>query len=198
MCILKWVMVPLLKLYVKDAKGFENIPPGPAILVANHSSYIDGPLVFYFTQWHSPRRIRSIQSREWLEKGTWFRKFLFLTILKQIPTNGSVEKALEALTAGNSLLLFPEGGRSPDGKIQKCTHTGLGVIASKTNLPVIPIRIKGTFEWWPRQNLLPKMYRFKCIKIKTGKPLFYSGTNNKKGWLAFQNKVMKQIARLIK
>jgi len=198
MCLLNWVLVPLLKLYVREAKGLENITSGPAIIVANHASYIDPVLIRYFVSWFTGRTPRGIVSREWVEKGTWLRKFIFLTILRQIPTNGSVEKALEALTAGESLLLFPEGGRSPDGKLQKTTHTGLGVIASATNLPVIPVGIKGSFEWWPRQKTLPRIFRFKCMTIKAGKPLFYSGRKDKKGWLAFQEKVMKQVARLMK
>ncbi len=197
MCVIKWLFVPFMKLYVREAKGFEKMPEGPAILVANHSSYIDGPLVMYFTQWHKPRTIRSIQAKYWVTKN-WFRRFLFLGLFRQIPTNGSVEKALEALTRGDTLMLFPEGGRSPDGKIQKTIHTGLGVLASETHLPVIPIGIKGTFEWWPRQKFLPKLFSFKKITMKAGKPLFYSGANDKKGYLAFQSRAMKQVAKLAK
>jgi 1-acyl-sn-glycerol-3-phosphate acyltransferase len=197
MCILEWLLVPVLKLYVKEAKGFENITSGPGIIIANHSSYIDPVLVRYFVDWHCRKAPKGIQSREWVEK-SWLRKFIFLTVLKQIPTNGSVEKALEALTRGETLMLFPEGARSQTGKIQKTTHTGLGVLASETHLPVIPIGIKGTFEWWPRQNFLPKLYKFKCIKLKAGKPLFYSGANDKKSYIAFQNKAMKEVAKLAK
>ncbi len=192
MCILSWVLVPFLKLYVKETKGFENIPKqGPVIIIANHSSYIDAVLLRYFTE----RMPRGIQSREWLDKGV-FRKFIFLTILKQIPTNGSISKALEALVHGEALQLFPEGGRSPDGKIQKCEHTGLGVMASSTGCPVVPVGIKGSFDWWPRQNFLPKLFSFKKIKIKAGKPMIYKGKHSKEGFLAFQKKAMQSVAKL--
>ncbi|MEM4246709.1 MAG: lysophospholipid acyltransferase family protein [Candidatus Woesearchaeota archaeon] len=197
MCLLKWFLVPLLKLYVKEAKGFENIPKqGPAILVANHASYIDPVIIRYFSQWHAKRTPIGIQSKEWLAKSK-LRQFIYITLLKQIPTNGSIEKAIEALTHGKIILLFPEGSRTFDGKIQKCTHTGLGVLASETRAPVIPIGIKGTFEWWPRQKKLPKIFSFKKITITAGKPLLYSGTKDKKGYLTFQDKTMRQVARLI-
>jgi 1-acyl-sn-glycerol-3-phosphate acyltransferase len=196
MCILKWVIVPFMKLYVKEAKGFENIPKeGPAILIANHSSYIDAILVRYFAEWYAGRTPRGIQSKEWLAKG-WFRRFVFLTLMKQIPTDGSVVRALEALIRGEALMLFPEGGRSKDGKMQKCTHTGLGVLASSTGAPVIPIGISGTFEWWPRQNMLPKLYSFKKIKMKIGKPITFTGKKSRKSELAFQDKAMKTVAKL--
>jgi 1-acyl-sn-glycerol-3-phosphate acyltransferase len=186
--------MPFLKLYVKKAKGFENIPKqGPVIIIANHSSYIDGVLLRYLTG----RMPRAIQSREWLGRGI-FRKFIFLTVLKQIPTNGSISKALAALVHGEALQLFPEGGRSADGKIQKCEHTGLGVMASSTGCPVVPMGIKGSFEWWPRQKTFPRLFSFRSITMKAGKPMFYSGANDKKGYLAFQSRAMKQVAKLTK
>ena len=190
--MLKWVIVPFMKLYVKETKGFENIPEkGPAIIIANHSSYIDGVLLRYFTG----RMPRGIQSKEWVEK-SWLRKFIFLNLVKQIPTDVSVARALEALIRNEALMLFPEGERSPDGKMQKCTHTGLGVLASSSGAPVIPIGISGTFEWWPRQNFLPKLYSFKKITMKAGKPMTFKGKPDKKNLLAFQKKAMQTVARL--
>ncbi len=195
MCILKWFIVPFMKLFVYESKGFKNIPKqGPAILVANHSSYIDAVLMRYFPDWFAGRMPRGIQSREWVEK-SWFRRFIFLTILRQIPTNGSVSKALEALTHGEMLMLFPEGGRSPDGKMQKCEHTGLGLLAEVTGVPVIPIGIEGTYKWWPKQKFLPT-FRPRCIAIRAGKPMQFKGKQSKKNFLDFQRKVMQKVAKL--
>jgi 1-acyl-sn-glycerol-3-phosphate acyltransferase len=196
MCLLKWVIVPFMKLYVRESKGFNNIPEiGPVILVSNHSSYIDAVLIRYFPDWLTGRVPRGIQSKEWIEE-SWLRRFIFLTILKQIPTDGSVERAIEALVKGEIVMLFPEGGRSADGKIQKCTHTGLGVIAEATGAPVIPIGIKGSFDWWPRQNFLPKLYKFRSIAIKAGKPMKFKGKKTDQNFLAFQKKVMQKVANL--
>lgn len=196
MCLLKWVIVPLMKLFVSESKGFEKIPQqGPVILAANHSSYIDAVLIRYYSDWFTGRAPKGIQSKEWVEK-TWLRRFIFLTLLRQIQTNGSVERAIEALVKGQMLMIFPEGNRSPDGKLQKCTHTGLGVMAEATGAQIIPIGIKGTYNWWPRQNFLPNLFKFRSITIKAGKPIKFKGKKTKKDFLAFQNNVMHQIARL--
>lgn len=195
MGLLKYLFVPLLKLFVYESKGFSSVPKkGPAILVANHASYIDGPLIALFPEWITGREVRSIQSKEWLEK-SWLRKFIFVTLLNQIPTNGSVTKALEALYKGETLMLFPEGHRTEDGTIHKTKHTGLGVLAAQSKAPVIPIGIQGTFAWWPRQKTLPT-FKPRCIAIRAGKPLRFTGTKTKKNYLAFQHRVMHAIAKL--
>jgi len=195
MCILKYVFVPLLRLFVKESISFERIPAkGPVILVANHASYIDGPLVCYFTGWYTGREPRGVQAKEWLDKGV-FRNFIFVTLMKQIPTNGATEKALAALKAGGALLLFPEGGRSPDGTMQKATHTGLGVLAAESRAPVVPIGIEGSYGWWPKQKALPT-FALRAIKIRAGKPMKFTGAKTKKNFLAFQNKVLRQVAKL--
>lgn len=199
MGLLTYLFVPLMKLYVRQATGFERIPKeGPAILVANHASYIDGPLVAYFTEWHRGRWVHGIQSRQWLGTG-WLRRFLFITVFRQIPTNGSVEKAVETLREhGCLVMLFPEGGRTPDGRMQKATHTGLGVLASLSNAPVIPIGIQGTYDWWSRHRALPHLFRFRSITLTVGTPIRYAGKPTKQNHLAFQRKVLKAVAKLAK
>lgn len=196
MCVLQWLFVPLMKLFVYESKGFQNVPKsGPVIFVANHASYIDGPLIRYFAEWHAGRLPRGIQSREWLER-SWFRKFLFVTLLGQIPTNGSTEKAVAALNRGEAILLFPEGHRSLTGRIEKTGHTGLGVLAAATKAKVVPVGIEGSFAWWPSGRALPSFRR--CMAVRVGKPVSFAGAPNKKKYLAFQNKVMNTVAKLAK
>ncbi len=195
MGLLKYLFVPILKLFVYETKGFHNIPKkGPAILVANHASYIDGPLVMFFPDWHCGREPIGIQSREWLEKGP-FRKFIFVTLLGQIPTNGSVAKALTALYKGKMLMLFPEAHRSETGTIHKTKHTGLGVLAAQSKAPIIPVGIEGTFAWWPRNKALPS-FKPRSIALRVGKPIKFTGAPNKKNYFAFQHKVMHAVAKL--
>ena len=196
MC-LKYVFVPLLKLFVYETKGFERIPKqGPVILVANHASYIDGPLVVLLADWYRDRRVRGIQSKEWVTK-SWLRSFIFLKLLKQIPTDGSITKAIDALNAGGALLLFPEGGRTRNGKIQKATHTGLGVLASQTKATVIPVGIEGSYAWWPVHRALFSL-KPRCMAVRVGKPMRFTGKPTKKNFLAFQRKAMLAIATLAK
>lgn len=195
MGLLKFLLVPLLRLFVRETKGFNRIPKkGPAILVANHMSYIDGPLILYLTDWHVNRWARSIQSREYY-MSNWFTRFFYGIIFKAIPVNGSVRKALEALRNNELLLLFPEGGRSADGKLQKATHTGLGVLASLSKAPVVPIGIEGSYDWWPRHRKLPT-FKPKSMVVRVGKPVRYTGKPARQNHLTFQHKIMHTIARL--
>lgn len=191
----KYLMVPLLRLFIKKETGFNNIPKkGPAILVANHASYIDGVLIHYLTAWHRNRFVRAIQAREYIEK-KWYRKFLYCTLLKQIPTNGAITKVKQALEQGQLIQLFPEGTRTYTGKMQKATHTGLGVLALSTHAPIIPIGLRGTWEFWNRHQKIPTFKQ--CIEVRVGKPmLFRHGKITKKNCLKLQQKVMKEVARL--
>lgn len=196
MGILKYWFVPLTKLFVYEAKGFEHIPKqGPVIITANHQSYIDGPLIAMHTDWYRNRWVRGIIYRGIYEKN-WFLYFFCKYVFNQIPTDGAVKKVLEALQNNDTILLFPEGERTRTGKIQKATHKGLGVLASLTKAPVIPIGVKGTYQWWSRHQFLPSLFKFRCLSIRVGKPLYYKGKPTKKNHLAFQRKVMKEIAKL--
>ncbi len=197
MGLLKYLYMPILKLFVYETKGFENIPKkGPAILVANHQSYVDGAFVLIFTDWYCKRWAHGIVLRRYIEQN-WFRKLFYYKILEQIPTDGSVDKILKILSDGKLVMLFPEGGRTPNGKMQKATHTGLGVLASYDNIPVIPIGIRGSFDFWPRYKKWPS-FKPRCISVRVGKPIKYTGKPNKKNHLAFQRKVMKAVAKLAK
>ncbi len=194
MCFLQYIAVPLLKLFVYETIGFDRIPKnGPAILVANHSSYIDGPMLAYFVEWYRGRWPHGIMVKQIYEKN-WFTRWLF-GFYKQIPTDGSVERAREVLTRGELLLLFPEGGRTSDGKIQQAMHTGLGVLAHETGASVIPIGISGTYDWWSRHRALPT-FKPRCISVRVGKPIRYTGPYTMQGFLAFQRKIMNAVARL--
>ncbi len=194
MGLLKYLSVPLLKLFVYESSGFDRIPKqGPAILVANHSSYIDGPLISFYTDWYHDRWPHGLMVRRIFEKN-WFTRWLF-GMFRQIPINGSVERALETLARGELLLLFPEGGRTYDSKMQRATHTGLGVLAHETGAPVIPIGIQGTYAWWSRHQALPT-FKPRCIAVRVGKPLRLKGKHDKKAFLTFQRNVMNAVAKL--
>lgn len=195
--IIRYLLAPLLKVFITKESGFGNIPSrGPAILIANHASYIDGPLILALTAWHKNRYVIAIQSREWLERGMlgWLKKLVFVTLLAQIPTNGSVQKAQQAIADRELLQLFPEGSRTRTGKIQKVTRTGLGVLALTTRAPVVPIGIRGTWEFWNPFKKIPTFKR--CIEIRVGKPRRFTGKITKKHCLALQDKMMKEVARL--
>ena len=78
--------------------------------------------------------------------------------------------------------------------MQKIKHTGFGVLALKTKLPVVPVGIEGTYTLWPYTQKWPKFQRLVTIRI--GKPMKFNLPMNKKNYKKATSKVMRQVAKL--
>jgi len=187
---------PLMRLFfVKQITGLKNLPKKkPYILVANHASYIDGVLMFLVLLWHKNYPVHILIYKEFFK--TWFKRLVFLTWYRQMQANHSVDHAIEYLENNELVGIFPEGGRTKDGKMKKATHTGMSVMALATKLPVIPMGIDGTYDLWSRHEKWPKFKRLVTIRI--GKPLRFNLPMNKKNYKIVTSKVMKRIAKLAK
>lgn len=177
--LLKFVLVgPILRLYNRPrVEGLENIPTeGPAILASNHLSIMD----WLFLPLMSPRRITFLAKSEYFTtpgfKGALQR--WFFTATGQVPIDRSGADAAEAalITAKRYLDkeklvgLYPEGTRSPDGRLYK-GKTGLARLALETGVPVIPVAMIGTDKVTP-----PGTTKFRSAKVtvKIGKPMDFS------------------------
>jgi 1-acyl-sn-glycerol-3-phosphate acyltransferase len=157
-CFVKNLFRLFFKLYNRlEVRGLDNIPPGTTMIVAsNHASYIDPPLIGGVF----PGRLR------YLAKESLFRipllGFLIRT-LGAVPVTredsqraGAVMKILLGLLRdGENVLLFPEGSRTPDGRI-KPLEAGVAFLAVKAGVPVLPVYVGGSFESWPRGKALPR------------------------------------------
>jgi 1-acyl-sn-glycerol-3-phosphate acyltransferase len=82
----------------------------------------------------------------------------------------AVEKSIEVLKKGASLVIYPEGTRTRNGKMGE-GKPGIAKIFLKTGVPILPVGIKGTFELMPPGTGFPKIKRI--VKINIGKPLFF-------------------------
>ena len=177
--LLKFVFVgPILRLYNRPRiEGLENIPTeGAAILASNHLSIMD----WLFLPLMSPRRITFLAKSEYFTtpgfKGALQR--WFFTATGQVPIDRSGADAAEAalITAKRYLDkeklvgLYPEGTRSPDGRLYK-GKTGLARLALETGVPVIPVAMIGTDKVTP-----PGTTKFRSAKVvvKVGKPMDFS------------------------
>jgi len=143
-------------------EGRENIPlTGPLILAANHVHVLDP----FFLIFISPRWINFVAKEE-LFRSPLLRPWLHLVGAFPIRREGKVREkqkilksARNALEKGLILGMFPEGGRSRDGKLRK-GKPGSVVIASKTNVPILPVGIVGTdkikgISWlWKRLDIV--------------------------------------------
>jgi len=166
------------------ARGLDNIPAeGAAIIAANHSSYLD-PIVISAA---IPRRITWVVRKDVYD--VWWLKWLFKNT-GMIRVNGSVEQAVAVLKNGGLLGIFPEGSRSPDGNIREAKD-GVAVIAGGSGAPVIPCLVRGAFEAYPRDALLP---RPRQVEVIAGSPLKFDGGES--GRREFADRVMAAVERL--
>ena len=159
------------RLWRFDLQGFEQLPEtGPAILCANHVSFLDSAFLII----QAPRNISFVGKSEYLD--SWKTRRLF-PALGMIPIDREGgEKAQAALDAAENVLrrgelfgIFPEGTRSRDGMLYK-GKTGAARLAIKLDCPIVPVGIVGTREIQPPEAKLPRIGGH--VKITIGKPIF--------------------------
>jgi 1-acyl-sn-glycerol-3-phosphate acyltransferase len=159
------------------AEGLEHVPAtGPAIVASNHLSFSDSlfmPLVV-------PRRVTFLAKSDYFTgrgiKG-WLTRVFFRGI-GQVPVDRAGGKASEAaigaalkiLGRGDLLGIYPEGTRSPDGRLYR-GKTGVARMALEAKVPVIPVAMIDTEKMQPPGRLIPRIMR---PGLRFGKPLDFS------------------------
>lgn len=180
-----------------EVAGQENLPQtGPFIIASNHASHLDPPAVGAQV-WR--------QLRFFARKTLWKPGFAswWLNAVGTIPVDrdgGSdvqaIKRVLSALNEGAGLIMFPEGTRSPDGKLQSA-KPGVGLIACRTGVPVVPARVFGSFEAFGRDG---KLRLGTPISIVYGPPLYPADYDNpaagKDRYLRASERIMQAIAKL--
>jgi 1-acyl-sn-glycerol-3-phosphate acyltransferase len=135
-----------------ELDGLENVPAGrPCIFMANHASNLDPPILLPLIPGHTSILMKSSLMRIPI-LGTAMRMGKFIPIDRGGSLEGgrrSVVDATSAIRSGLHLLVFPEGTRSPDGRMTSFKK-GSFFLAERTGAPIIPVAISGT------QSLMPK------------------------------------------
>src|SRR5437773_944233 len=136
----------------------ERVPKtGPVILASNHASFIDPPLVGAGL----PRDINYL-ARESLFRfpgiGALLRSWNAVPVDRDGGGARGLKAILDRLRAGGAIILFPEGTRSRDGKLQRA-RSGIGLTVIKSAAPVIPVRVFGTYEAYGRQVKFPRPHQ---------------------------------------
>jgi 1-acyl-sn-glycerol-3-phosphate acyltransferase len=169
---------PLLRfVYRPWVEGSEHVPSsGAAIIAGNHLTVVDSlfmPLVL-------DRKVTFLAKSDYFtERGPkgWFKR-AFFGGTGNVPVDRSGGKASEAalktaltiLNQGELLGIYPEGTRSPDGKLYR-GRTGVARMALEAQVPVVPVAMIGTFEMQPPGRVIPKVKR---PGVRFGKPLDFS------------------------
>jgi long-chain acyl-CoA synthetase len=141
--------------------GLENLPDGPCILAPNHQSFLDGLLVTTFLHSAQLRKTFLYAKAEHV-RSRWLR-FLARTnnvIVMDIHRNvrESLQKLAEALHNGCSVIIFPEGTRSRDGRLGPFKKT-FAILGCELGVPIIPVAIDGAYEAMPAGRLFPRPFR---------------------------------------
>ena len=176
--LVKLLAAPILRLLFRPyVTGAENLPvSGGAILAGNHTTFLDNliiPLVV-------PRRVTFLAKSDYFTGGG-FKGLLqkhFFSGVGMIPldrSGGAASEAalrtgLDVLTHGELLGLYPEGTRSPDGRLYR-GKTGVARLALESGAPVVPVAMINMDEIQPIGKLMPKIMR---VHIKFGPPLDFA------------------------
>ena len=197
--ILKLTIIPVVKLYVKEVNGIENLPKkGACIVAANHASYMDHMIIGAYIISHLDRKFHFLAKKEHFDnffKKAW-HDYIGAIPLDREAGEEALKWAIKALKQGKIIAIHPEGTRSLTGKLQKA-RTGIARLAMLSKAPVIPIGLVGTFEMLPKGRYIP---RFKRAVMNIGKPIYFKEYYNKKINKRILRKattrIMKNIANL--
>ncbi|HRY29269.1 MAG TPA: lysophospholipid acyltransferase family protein [Elusimicrobiota bacterium] len=162
--------------------GRENIPlEGPLILAANHASWADPPVIGCSL----PRPIYFMGKQELFDVplfGGIIRRVNAFPVKRTEHDVGAFKTAQRLIISGKAMIVFPEGKRQRTGKLA-AAKAGVGMLAAKTNAPVVPVYVHNTYRLWS----LPRLW------VCFGAPLSAGGG---KEYQAFSDRVMKEIVRL--
>jgi 1-acyl-sn-glycerol-3-phosphate acyltransferase len=149
----------------------ERVPlTGPVILASNHSSFLDPPLVGA-----GLKRDINYLARESLFRfpgmGALLRSWNSVPVDREGGGAAGLRAILDRLVAGGAIILFPEGTRSRDGKLQPA-RSGIGLTVIKSTALVVPVRVFGTYEAYGRHMKFPRPLR--RVAVKYGKPMSFA------------------------
>ena len=194
--LLRWLAAVAARLLFRlEVRGARHVPAvGPAMIVANHSSVLDPPVV----------SAASLRPLHFMAKAELFRIPLFGRLIyavnaRPVRREGgdarALREALRILESGHALLVFPEGTRGPEGVLRD-GRAGAGMLALLSGALVVPAYIEGTGQALPRGRLLPRPGK---VRVTFGVPLFFKKADDgprKERYLEVSGEMMAAIARL--
>jgi 1-acyl-sn-glycerol-3-phosphate acyltransferase len=187
-----WLIMKTIFSPVK-VTGLDKIDTSkPHVYAVNHASAFDIPVLYV----HLPFQFRIVFKKELLSYpivGWQLKRSGQVCIDQQKPTNSiaAIRSAVKSLKAGMPLVIYPEGGRTPDGEI-KPFLPGAFFLAIKAQVDIVPVALVGTFELLPMNT-----YHIKCrpLEMRVGEPISTAGLKMK-DLEAVSEKVRKAMEEL--
>jgi 1-acyl-sn-glycerol-3-phosphate acyltransferase len=201
--IAKWIVPPIMKLWIKKVEGLDNIPKGGFVICPNHSSFYDDLLLHILLVPKTNKPVHMYVNKKYF-KGFLLRKFLEWGTSIPVEVYDHPEKkkinekafkdALSYLDNGDIVGVYPEGHRTLDGELQKA-KVGAVKLALSARVPIVPVGITGSREILPKGKKFPKIK--KVVTVKIGKPIYFDGHYEKKDDKGILVKITKDVMQNI-
>ncbi|MGH8045698.1 MAG: lysophospholipid acyltransferase family protein [Chthoniobacterales bacterium] len=174
----------------------ERLPEsGGLILAANHQSYFDPPLVGICSR----RAVHYLARKtlmDWPFFGPMFPDMNVIPVDRGGNDMSALKKVIHKIREGEGVVLFPEGTRSLDGNLQPA-QPGVGLVIAKTLAPVVPMRIFGSYEAFPKNSKGVKLHP---IRVVVGEPIVFReedvGEGKREDYQRLSQRVMDAIGAL--
>jgi 1-acyl-sn-glycerol-3-phosphate acyltransferase len=177
-------------------RGREHLPDrGPVLLVANHASYLDPPVISMATS----RQVHFMAREEVMAVpvlGGLLRRCGVFQVRPGTADRAAIRRAMALLSEGRVVCIFPEGTRSDDGDLQSA-QPGAALIASRSGAPLVPVAIHGTWDAYPRNSRWMKPAR---ISVSFGPPVLLreeEGGRRSGELEGISRRIMEEIERLL-
>lgn len=172
----------------------ERIPgAGPLLLAANHQSYLDPPLIGGFIGNRQTTYVARLGLFKFKPLG-WFISALNAIPLRENSGDAAaIREVIRRLEQGEVVLIFPEGTRTFDGTMLEFKR-GVALLVKKAKCPIVPIAVEGAFEGWPRDRILPRLFRTR-VGVLYGNPIPYDELM-KDGAEAALQRIEREVAAL--
>ncbi|MCK5741262.1 MAG: 1-acyl-sn-glycerol-3-phosphate acyltransferase [Chlorobi bacterium] len=175
--------------------GLEKLDPDKTyVYVCNHSSLFDIPVVMASLK----ENVRIMYKKE-LEKipifGYGLRKSNFIAVTRSNPRNAmaSIEEAVKTVQENASVLVFPEGTRSVDGKLGSFKR-GAFILASRSEKEIVPVAIQGTSAILPSKSFKAQSGD---VVVNIGHPMSFDSSDDRAAENRFMNEVRDEISKML-
>ncbi len=174
----------------------ENVPRDRGVILAcNHHGAID-PVLVCMSFWRPVHWLAKIELVKTKRIAWFFRGAAVIPVDRAAPQEESVEKAALVLKEGKIFGIFPEGTRSPDGRVYK-GYTGVARVAQRSGAPVVPTGILGAAKAHKKGSRLAKPMK---TDVRFGTPMYFdirAGEDEHAAYRRFTDEVLDEVAKLI-
>lgn len=163
--LVMWLCIIFFHFTMKGRNNIHKVKG--AILAVNHASFLDPPVASA----GCARRVYFLARKDLFDLkilGKLISKLKAVAFNRDAPDTTTLRNVIKLLKQGKVVLIFPEGTRSPDGDFLPGLG-GIGLVALKAKVPIVPAYIKGAYNILPRHRTLPRLRK---LSITYGEPIY--------------------------